>query len=174
VDIVLKFIDAHVASFVWSLAAFVLFVVVIYRFGVKTVIAAVDAREKRIAGQLKESEEAFARARKVQAELDAKMKDAEHAIQGMMAEARRDAEAHKAAMIEQGRHDLDGMRTRALREIEAARHDAVVRLRREVADIAVLVAEKAAWLSLDPAKHEELVVQAIDAYEARCAPGQGA
>lgn len=172
-EIVLKFIDAHVASFLWSIAAFIAFVLVIYRFGVSAVIKAVDAREKRIADQLRESDEAYAKARKVQAELDAKMKEAEQTISAMMAEARRDAEAHKGQMIEVGRADLDNMRVRALREIEAARHDAIVRLRREVADISVLVAEKAARINLDPAKHEELVTKAIESYEAAVQPAQG-
>jgi F-type H+-transporting ATPase subunit b len=161
------FFSSNAVQFVWGLSAFAVFVLILVKLGVKQVLAAVDAREAKIAGDLKEAEDTAARAKKVQAELEAKMKGAEHEIQGMMAEARRDGEAHKIKMIEQGRAELDDLRHRALREIEAARHAAIVGLRKEIAEISVAIAEKAVAVRLDQAKHEELVVAAIDAFEAQ-------
>lgn len=161
------FFSSNAVQFVWGLSAFVVFVLILVRLGVKQVLAAVDAREAKIAGDLKQAEEAAARAKTLQTQLDAKLHEAEHVIQGMMTEARNDASAHKAKMIEQGRSEIDDLRHRALREIEAARHAALVELRKAIAEISVVVAEKAASARLDDAKHEELVVQAIDAFEAQ-------
>jgi F-type H+-transporting ATPase subunit b len=153
------------AQFLWGLAAFVVFVLIVFKLGVKHILAAVDAREAKIKADLQSATDAAGHAAKVIAENEAKLKEAEHDIAERMAEARRDAEANKAKLIDQGRVEIDAMRHRALREIEAARHTAVVSLRREIAEISVAVAEKAARVQLDPAKQEELVLTAIEAYE---------
>ena len=155
------------AQFLWGLAAFVVFVLIVFKVGVTHILVAVDAREAKIKADLQSAEDAAGHAKKVIAENEAKMKAAEHDIVERMAEARRDAEALKVTMIDQGRAEIDSMRHRALREIEAARHAAVVSLRREIAEISVSVAEKAARVHLDPAKQEELVLTAIEAYEAQ-------
>lgn len=155
------------AQFLWGLAAFVVFVLILFKVGVKQILAAVDAREAKIKADLQAADDAASHAKKVIAENEAKMKAAEHEIQERMTEFRRDAEAHKIKLIDQGRAEIETLRHRAMREIEAARHAAIVSLRSEIAEISVSVAEKAARVHLDPAKHEELVLTAIEAYEAQ-------
>lgn len=152
-------------NFYWGLAAFVVFILLFLKLGVKHILAAVDARDKKIAGELAEAETAYTKAKKLQVDLDQQMRDAEAKITALMTEARRDAEVLKGKVIEQGRGELDAMRQRALAEIESARQAAIVHLRAEVADIATLVAEKILRTSLDARKHEDLVMQAIETYE---------
>lgn len=155
------------AHFVWGLVAFAVFVLGLYRLGVKHVLAAIDAREERIRSDLAEAEQAATKAKQVRADLDKQMRDAEGRIQEMIAEARRDAEALKSGMLDQGRTEVEALRVRALREIEAARHGAIVSLRREVTDMSILVAEKAIGERLDRSKHEQLVADAITRFEAQ-------
>jgi F-type H+-transporting ATPase subunit b len=162
-----QLLQSYTANFFWALSAFVVFVLILYRLGVKHVLAAIDAREAKIRTDLHEAEQAAVKAKQVKAELDQQMKAAAHQVQELMAEARRDAEALKTQLMDQGRTEVDGMRVRALREIEAARHGAIVSLRREVAEVAVLVAEKAINERLDAGKHEQLVVDAIARFEAQ-------
>ncbi len=161
------FIFSHIAGFVWGLCAFFIFVIVILKKGIKPVVAAIDAREARIARELKESEEAYLKAKALKDQLDQQLRSAEARIAEMMAEARRDGEAQKVKLVEAGRSELDGMRGRALREIEGARQAAIVNLRTEVADIATMVAEKILRQGLDPRRQDQLVAQAIDALQAR-------
>lgn len=160
-----EFFSDNLAHFWWSVSAFVVFVLILLKIGVKQILAAVEAREEKIARELHESELAYTKAKHVRAELEARMRGAEAEIAKLMGEARHEAEAHKVRMTEQGRVEIEAARNRALRDIETARNSALVALRREIAEIALQVAEKVVHQHLDGAKHEELVAAAISAYE---------
>jgi len=161
-----QFLESNANNFYWGLAAFVIFVIFVIPMAVRKILAAVDAREAKIAADLKEAENAYARAKTVQAEVDAKFASAESKIAAMMAESRKDAENQKADMIEKGRQDIESLRVRSLRDIEAARHSALIGLRQEIADISMAVAEKIVRESLDASRHEALISQTMDAYAA--------
>lgn len=163
----MDFLLNHAYSFWFGFGAFIIFAFLIAKLGIKPIVQAIDAREAKLARELKESEEAYAKARTLKDQLDAQMRNAEAKIGEMMAEARRDGEALKVQLIEQGRGELDAARTRSLREIEAARAAAIISLRAEVAEIATLVAEKIVRQNLDARQNEQLVGAAIDAYEAQ-------
>jgi F-type H+-transporting ATPase subunit b len=162
-----KFFSDNLVHFFWALAAFVAFVLLFVKLGVKHVLAAVDARESKIARELKESEEAYAKAKQVREELDRLMKGAEAKISEMIKEATRDGEAIRAKAVETAREEIDAVRNRSLREIEAARHGAIMQLKQAVAEVAVQVAEKIVREKLDASKQEQVVGSALDAYEAR-------
>jgi F-type H+-transporting ATPase subunit b len=164
-----EILSSYLASFLWSLSIFVVFVLLLLKLGVKHVLAAVDAREAKIARELKESEDAYAKAKTLKEELDARMRGAEAKIAEMIKEAARDGEAIKAKAVETAREEIDAVRNRSLREIEAARHAAIVQLKQAVAEVAVQVAEKIVREKLDAAKQESVVGIALDAYEARLA-----
>ena len=93
---------------------------ILAKFGIKPIIDAIDARDKRISDQLAEAESVAAKAAEQQKELDEKLAGVEALINERMAEAKRDGEAAKAAMLEEGRTEIETMRNRVLREIEAA------------------------------------------------------
>lgn len=160
------FLTSFTTSFVWGLAAFGLFVLILYQFAVKAVLAAVDAREARIARELQESEDAYKKAKGIKEELDARMRGAEAKIAELMAEARKDAAHHKDEMVEKGRQEIEALRVRSLRDIDAARYAAIVAVRAEIAQIAVTVAEKALRSNLDRAQ-KSLIDEALEAASQR-------
>jgi F-type H+-transporting ATPase subunit b len=165
------FIQQYLPDFFWSLTAFVVFVLIILKFGIKPVFTALDAREKKIADEVAEAERTFTRAKQLQAELDAQLKNAESRMTEMYRKAEREAEERKAVVLEQGRVAAEELRTRALRDIEAARHQAIVALRDEVAAIATEVAGRIVRSELNAQMHQELVGRAIDLYEAQHGSG---
>lgn len=162
-----EILSSYLASFLWSLSIFVVFVLILLKVGVKHVLAAIDAREAKIARELKESEEAYAKARTLKDELDQKMRGAEAKIADMIKEAQRDGEVIRAKAVETAREEIDALRNRSLREVDAARHAAVVQLKQAVAEVAVQVAEKIVREKLDASKQESVVAVALDAYESR-------
>jgi F-type H+-transporting ATPase subunit b len=163
----MDFLLNHAYSFWFGFAAFIIFVFGLSKLGIKPIIAAIDAREAKLARELKESEEAYAKAKTLKEQLDAQLRSAESKIAEMMAEGRRDAEAQKAALVEQGRAEIDATRVRALREIDAAHHAALVAVRNQVAEVAALVAEKAIGERLDLAKHQELITSSLARFDAK-------
>jgi F-type H+-transporting ATPase subunit b len=158
-------IYAFLPDFIWGLSAFVVFVLILLKLGVKPIADGIAAREAKLAKELAESESAYAKAKKLSEDLDLQLRGAEAKISEMMAEARRDAEALKAAQVEEGRKDIDAIRHRSLREIEAARNSALVDLRNQVVEIAALVAEKAIGERLDTAKHAQLITDAVARFD---------
>ena len=170
----LPFLLNHANSFWYGLAAFVIFAFVIAKFGLKPIVQAIDARDQKIKDQLDAAEQTAAKAKELQEKLDAELAGAEAKITEMMNEARRDAEAHKAKVLDDGRNEVEAMRNKALREIEAARYQAVVAIRQEVAEVATTVAEKVLRQELDASKHQDLVSAALDDYEAKVGGGAGA
>ncbi|MDA3963786.1 MAG: F0F1 ATP synthase subunit B [Planctomycetota bacterium] len=163
----IPFLLNHADSFWYGLIAFVVFAFVIAKFGIKPIVTAIDARDQRIKDQLAEAERTANKAQELQAKLNTELAGAEARIAEMMNDARRDAEASKAKVLDAGRDEVEALRNKALREIEAARYQAVVAIRDEVAQIAADVAGKILATELDGAKHQQLVATAIDDYEAK-------
>ena len=108
-DAVVEFLIGH-KGFFWSIAVFVIFVAILLKAAIKPVFKAVQAREEKIERELKESEEAYAKAKGLQAELDKQLAEAESKISEMLAEGRRDAEASKAN-IWQSQEEAEQLRT---------------------------------------------------------------
>jgi len=150
-----------IPDFIWGLSAFVVFVLILLKVGVKPIAASIAAREAKLSHELAESESAYAKAKQLKENLDQQLRGAEARIAEMLAEGRRDAEALKAVQIEEGRKEIDHIRVRSLREIDRARATALLELRNEVAQIAAMVAEKAIGERLDTAKHEQLISEAV-------------
>lgn len=161
-----EFFLTYLPDFFWGLAAFIVFVAIVLKMGIKPVIAAVDAREKKIADDLATAERTRSKAQELQASLDQELAHCEAKVKDILAKAMRDAEEQKSLILEDGRREVEAFRNRALREIEAARHEAIVDLRDEVADIATSVAERILTRELDSTNHHALVEKAIDLYEA--------
>ncbi len=169
----MEFLLNHAYSFYFGFAAFLIFFVLLAKFGITPIVKAIDAREAKIASDVKAAHDAAEHAKQLKDQLDAQMRGVESKIAAMMAEANRDGEARKIALVEQGRTEIEAVRGRAQRDIEAARQAAIVQIRAEIADIATTVAEKILRERLDAGKHEQLVTQAVDAYEASAAKGRG-
>jgi len=160
-----EILTSNLAQFIWGLSAFVVFVLILFKVGVKHILAAVDAREARIRKDLSDAEQASLEAKRQREANEVERKAHEAKIAELMAEVRRDAEEHKSKLVEQGRQEIEAMRVRALREIEAARHAAMVDLRSVVSEVAILVAEKAIGERLDVAKHEDLIRVAVERFD---------
>ncbi|MBA3845102.1 MAG: F0F1 ATP synthase subunit B [Planctomycetes bacterium] len=161
----MDFLLNHAYSFYFGFAAFLIFFVLLAKFGISPIVKAIDAREAKIASDVKSAHDAAEHATKLKNELDAQMRSVESKIAAMMAEANRDGEARKAALVEQSKAEIDAARHRAQRDIEAARQAAIVQIRAEIAEVATIVAEKILRERLDASKQEHLVAQAVEAYE---------
>ena len=161
----MDFLNNHAYSFFYGLAAFLIFVRLVAKLGIKPIVAAIDERDAKIKKQLDEAEETFAKAKDLQSKLDAELAGAEAKISEMMAEARKDGEALKAKLVNDGQEELDAARQKSLREIAAVRQQAIVDVQNAVSGIAVEAAGKIIAAELDEAKHKALVEQAVAAYE---------
>jgi F-type H+-transporting ATPase subunit b len=159
------FFSSFLANFFWGLAAFAVFVLILLRLGVKHVLAAIDARDAKIAKDLGDAEAANRKAQELKTGLERTIRETEDKVGALLAQARREADEARDQVLKKGAAEVEQLRLRAQQDIEAARHAAIVSIRREVADIAATVAAKIVSEKLDQDRQSQLVGEAIDAYE---------
>lgn len=155
-----------IPDIIWSLAAFVVFVLILLRFGLRPVVRAIEARDSRIREDLAASERDRHNAESLRQEVERRLDGIGDEVERLLAKGRQEAEQLRQAIIEEGHQQVEKMHARAVREIEAAHHRSLVGMQAEIADIATMVVGRILARQLDPAAHQDLVAAAIDEIEA--------
>jgi F-type H+-transporting ATPase subunit b len=138
----MEFLLNHTNSFIFGLGAFLVFCMIVGRFGIRPVLKALDQRDATIAKALADADATSKKAIATQVELNQRLAKVEAESATLLSEARREAGEVRAKIIADGEKTLDDLRERSLREIEQAKRQALVELRAEIAQVAILVAEK--------------------------------
>ncbi|HMO84069.1 MAG TPA: hypothetical protein PKC18_04015 [Lacipirellulaceae bacterium] len=118
-------------------------------------------REKRIEGAIADAAAKHEEAKRLLAEHEAKLATAAGEVRALLEEARRDAEATKAQIVTEARAAAKAEHARAQRDIEVALDAATRHLAEQSANLAVELAGKAIRESINPAKQQELVREAL-------------
>jgi F-type H+-transporting ATPase subunit b len=146
---------------IWTLICFAITFFVLKRVAFGPIQTAIDKRRDRIRESLLEAEHARTEARQLLEEHKKLRANARHEAEEILAEARRIADS----MRERNREELEADRQRRLeetkRQIEAETQRALVQLRQEVADLAIVAAGKVTRKALDDADHRRLIDEAI-------------
>jgi F-type H+-transporting ATPase subunit b len=141
----------------WTLAIFVVLLVVLAKFAFGPITASVEAREKALEDAIdaarRDREEAAQLLAQHRAALDASRSEA----QALIAAAREAAERVRAELVEKAHDEQASMLARARAEIESEKVRAVSELRREAVELAIVGAEKVIEKNLDDASNRQLV-----------------
>src|ERR1700687_581257 len=120
-----------------------------------------EARQRAIAEQLKEAEEARAAAEERLKEAEAKLNDARKTAQAVLDAAKESGEQVRLELRQKAEEESKRTIEAARKEIEAERDQAVRAVRSEVAALVVAATEKVIGETLDDAKHRQLIDKAI-------------
>ncbi len=146
---------------IWTLICFGITFYVLRRFAFGPIQKAIDERRERIRSSLAEADRAREEARALLEEHRAVRSRAREDAEEILAEARRVGES----MRERARQDTEADRQRRLeetrRQIEAETQRALEQIRAEVADLALVAAEKVTRRSLDDADGRRLIEEAV-------------
>ena len=146
---------------IWTLICFGITFFVLKRFAFGPIQKAIDDRRERIRRSIEEADRARAEARTLLEEHRALIGQAKQDAEVILSEARRVAESQR----ERTRKEADEDRQRRLeetkRQIEAETQNALGAIRREVAELALLAAEKVTARSLTDDDHKRLIEDAI-------------
>jgi F-type H+-transporting ATPase subunit b len=141
----------------WTLAIFVVLLIVLAKFAFGPITASVEAREKALEDAInaakRDREEAAQLLAQHRAALDASRAEA----QKLIAEAREAAERVRAEIVEQAHGEQAAVLARARAEIEAEKNRAISDLRREAVELAIVGAQKVIEKNLDDASNRQLV-----------------
>ena len=154
---VIELLGLNWNDFLWHLVNFVVLIFLISRFLYKPVVGLLDERRLRIQESLEAAERARAEAERSDRERETLLADTRREIQEMLTQAQQMAAKVQEDARTQATEDARRIVEAAQREAEAERAQAMADLRREVAGLAVLAAERVIGQSMNDQTHRRLV-----------------
>ena len=145
-----------------EIVTFLIMLAVLARFVYPEVVRLAEARQRAVAQQLKEAEEARAAAEAQMKEARAKLDDARKTAQGVIDSANKSADQLREERREKAEGEAKRIVEAARQEIEAERDRAVRTVREEVAGLVVSATETVIGQTLDERKHRQLIERAIE------------
>jgi F-type H+-transporting ATPase subunit b len=149
----------------WVIVAslnFILFLALLYQFGLGPVSRMLAERRQRIETGLKDAEEAQKARESAEQERVQAVTEARREANDIINRAQKVAQETRDADIAATREELERMRTRATSDIEAEKQRAIADLRAEVADLALTAAGKVVGESMTDARQRRLVAEFLD------------
>jgi F-type H+-transporting ATPase subunit b len=149
----------------WVIVAslnFILFLALLYQFGLGPVSRMLAERRQRIETGLKDAEEAQKARESAEQERVQALIEARREATDIINRSQKVAQETRDADIAATREELERMRTRATSDIEAEKQRAIADLRAEVADLALTAAGKVVGESMTDARQRRLVAEFLD------------
>ena len=144
-----------------ELIAFLAMLAVLARYVYPEIVKLAEARQRQIAEQLKEAEQARTAAEQRLSEAEAKLNDARKTAQSVIDAANKAGEQLRQELKQKAEAESKRTVEAARKEIEAERDQAVRTVRSEVASLVVAATEKVIGETLDDQKHRDLIDRAI-------------
>ncbi len=141
----------------WTIVIFVILLVILSRYAFKPMLAAVEAREKKLQADLDEAKRDRDEAARVLAEHRAALEKSRGEAQKLIADGRATAEKLRNDLLEQTKTQQQEMLESARRAIETEKVNAIAALRREAVDLAIAGASKVIERNLDNEANRKLV-----------------
>jgi F-type H+-transporting ATPase subunit b len=154
-------VTPNVGVMIWTLIAFGLTLVVLWKLAFPRIGEALDRRQRAIEEAIDSSERTKAEADELLADYRERLKEARAQAEEIVARARRAAEAHERQSLEGARKQRDELMEQTRRDIEAETRRAIQEIRSEVADLTVLATEKVTRKALTQEDQRRLVDEAL-------------
>ena len=139
------------------LIAFIVLVIILWKFGWPMFEGMLEKREKTIAEALEKSEEARIESERVLAEYQKQLSDAKAQAAKIVADAKETGEAVRADITKQAQEESAAMIEKARAAIEAEKQTAMNDLRNSVADLSVDVASRLVANDLNDDEHRKII-----------------
>jgi F-type H+-transporting ATPase subunit b len=146
---------------VWTIAVFIILLVILGRFAWKPLLAALHSREQHLEHVLLETERARNESEANLAEHRKLMAKAGDEVRAILDKARQEAQATADQLLKQAQSEADLAKQRAQRDIGQARDQALAEIWEKTADMAVGVAGRVLSKQLTDAEHRHLLDAAI-------------
>ena len=155
----------NLGNAVWTLAIFLIVVVVLGKFAWGPVLSLLKQREEFIHQSLSDAkhdrDEAEARLK----DLAARLQSAQAEAVGIIEEARKDAERLREELRTRAKSEADTMLKNAERQIELQTTRAVQQIRQEAVELSVTIASKLLQRNITKEDNEKLIADALEQIE---------
>ena len=141
---------------------FIILFGLLYLVAYKPIMRMLDERSRRVRESMEQTEQIKEQAARADEEAREQIDAAGREGQELIARAVRTGEEVGQRAQQEAREEGEALITRARVEIQHERDDAVDELRKEFADLTILVAEKVIDRSLDKEAHKELIDKTLE------------
>ena len=143
-----------------QVVAFAILFLVLRRFLFRPLLGVMEQREKEIADALRDGERVKQELARLDQERDRVLVGAREEGRQQVRMAVQEGEQARDRIVKEARDEAQQIRQHAREVVELEREEAMLKLRNQVVDLALLAARKAVLSPLDEAKHR----QAVDAF----------
>ena len=154
-------VSPNVGLMIWTLIAFLVALFVLRKWAWPAITEALDKRQRMIEESITTAERARAEAAELLEEYRARLREARHQSEEIVARARKAAEAHERETVEEARVKREELLEQTRRDIEAETRRAIQEIRAEVADLTILATEKVTRKALTEDDQKRLVEEAL-------------
>ncbi len=152
-----SFLSFNPGFALWVLISMIVFIAVMMKYAVPPIMDALVAREAKIKDSLESAENALARAEQVSKDNEKTLREAEAKAQQIRKEALEDAELLRTERISKAKDEAALIVEQAKASIEQEKKQALMELRKEVAQLAIKSASVIIDAELDNDKNNKLV-----------------
>ena len=146
---------------IWTIVCFLITLFVLKRYAFGPIQNMIDQRRERIRQSIEEAEHARVEARRLLEEHRSLIGQAKSQAEEILSEARKIADSQRERMRAETEEDRQRRLEETRRQIEQATQQALGEIRREVASLSLLAAEKITRKTLTDADQQRLVDEAL-------------
>ena len=128
--------------FIWTIVTFLVLLGLLAKFAWRPLLQALETRQERIRKSLEDAERAKQELERLQRESAKMMQQARIEAESIVTQTRADAERLREELKQKAKDEADKILRNAQQQIQLQTRQAIQQIRREVADIAVLLASK--------------------------------
>ena len=150
-------LEVKLPVLLFQIITFLVFVGALYYLLHKPVQRLLAARAQKIRDEIAAAEAGRLEAEKLRADYEARLREIETRAHEALNKAIHDGDAARAKMLEEAQKETRRMIEEANAQLKADREKALREMRHDIADLAVLVAERAARKIVDAETHQRLV-----------------
>ena len=144
-----------------TIVIFIGLLLVLTKFAWKPIISALDQRDQSIADDIEAARQANEKAQSMLQEYEAKLQQATHEVNQMLADAKADAAQVRDKKLQEADEEAQRRLDRALSEIGAAKDQAVRELAQKSVDSAVSLAGNLVGRELNKDSHQQLIEESL-------------
>ncbi len=150
-----------IADSVWTVIAFVVLLVVLWKLAWKPMLAGLNARQEHIEKQISDAEETKKNASKVFADYNSKLEDFEQEGKKIIAEYVKKAENQGRELIAKAGSEIEAMKLKAETNLERQQSEAQSQLWVQAGEIILKLGQDVLGKTIDEADNQKLIDQAV-------------
>jgi F-type H+-transporting ATPase subunit b len=153
--------------FIWTIITFLVLLTLLAKFAWGPLLKALESRQEMIRKSLDDAEEARRELERLHLESAQILKQARVQGESIMSQTRSDAERLREELKQKARAEADTIVRTAGRQIQLETAQALQQIRREAADLSVMIASKLIQRNLSKEDNDRLIDEALKQVEAQ-------